>query len=333
MITLVGNIRTSDGTNMLTAVNGGGLGPNNAVALNTNRTVASSWETFNLVLLPGSPPIGPGMKFALKTSDGNNYLTAVNGGGMGGANNVTCPVHTDQTNPGPWELFTLLVNNSVNPATVQIMPYTTNSLATPFFVTAVNGGGIGDGGANTTPVHTDATSIGPWEQFSFTGSIINNQPPGQVTHIPFTASTNVNITGLFGITIGNIAGNLNLVIGSDGSYSFSGNENNSAWVPEDVTIGVLVLGADKTPYSFVVSGSVGANIFGSNNNWNWSQTGNNATLQSKWKASFGAGGYYWWWNIQASLDVPVIISGLVSAAQQVVGAVQAVVPVVEALAS
>lgn len=32
-LTLVGNILTSDGKNMLTAVNGGGLGPNNGVAV------------------------------------------------------------------------------------------------------------------------------------------------------------------------------------------------------------------------------------------------------------------------------------------------------------
>ncbi|HLW70193.1 MAG TPA: hypothetical protein VKS22_06180 [Candidatus Binataceae bacterium] len=127
MQTLFGHILTSNGKNLVTAVNGGGLGTNNAVALNTNRTIASTWETFTLVLQGGSPPIGPGMKFALKTLTGN-YVTAVSGGGVGGPNDITCPVHTDQTiaDAGAWELFTLLVNDSVNPSTVQIMPFTTN---------------------------------------------------------------------------------------------------------------------------------------------------------------------------------------------------------------
>jgi len=58
-----GNILTSNGSNMLTAVNGGGLGgPNSgpgAVALHTDATGAGPWETFKLILQPGSPPIGP----------------------------------------------------------------------------------------------------------------------------------------------------------------------------------------------------------------------------------------------------------------------------------
>lgn len=164
MKTFKGSIKTENGKNYLTAVNGGGLGGPDAgpgvVALHTDAKKAEAWETFSLILLPGSPPIGPGMEFALRTSDGKHYLTAVNGGGIPGPNDNTCPVHTDATWSHQWEAVTLIVNDAVNPPTVQIM---TGSGG--YYYTAVNGGGVA--GSNTQPVHTDAIKIGPWEQFSF----------------------------------------------------------------------------------------------------------------------------------------------------------------------
>ena len=148
-------IQTASG-NYLSAVNGGGLGgPNSgptAVALHTDATVAGPWETFTFVWLgEAGEPYGP---FALRTANGN-YVTAVNGGGIGGPNDGTAPIHTDATTIGAWETLQInfLPNNQV---TVQT--------ADGRFLTAVNGGGIG--GPNTTPVHTDATSQGAWEVFS-----------------------------------------------------------------------------------------------------------------------------------------------------------------------
>src|ERR1700733_8743691 len=95
--TYKGNIYCPDGLHVLTAVNGGGLGDSSddGVALFTNATTASTQETFKLILQADSPAIGSGMRFALQTSDGKNYLTAINGGGVGGANDATCPIHTD----------------------------------------------------------------------------------------------------------------------------------------------------------------------------------------------------------------------------------------------
>jgi hypothetical protein len=98
------------------------------------------------------------MKFALQTSTGN-YVTAINAGGVGGPNDATCPIHTDATIAGAWEGFILQVDDSVNPPTVAIRTQTGN------FVTAVNGGGVNGGYAQ--PIHTDATSVGTWEQFLF----------------------------------------------------------------------------------------------------------------------------------------------------------------------
>jgi hypothetical protein len=159
--TYIGNIYCSDGKHMLTAVDGGGLGgPNDAgVALHTNQSNPGPWETFKLILQLGSPPIGPGMVFALQTSDGVNYLTAINGGGVGGPNNTTCPIHTDQTKAGPWEKFSLNVDSTTNPPTVQIQTENGD------YLTAVNGGGV-DGG-NSQPIHSDADSVNTWERFTF----------------------------------------------------------------------------------------------------------------------------------------------------------------------
>jgi hypothetical protein len=84
-----------------------------------------------------------------------NYITAVNGGGIGGPNDATCPVHTDATALGPWEQLRFNYNLSNKTATVQ----TPNGR----YLTAVNGGGLG--GPNNTPIHTDARAIGPWESF------------------------------------------------------------------------------------------------------------------------------------------------------------------------
>jgi hypothetical protein len=320
MITLVGNIWTSDGKNMLTAVNGGGLGPNTGVALNTNRTVASSWETFNLILQPGSPPIGPGMKFALQTSSGTNYLTAVNGGGVGGANDATCPVHTDQTNPSSWETFVLQVNNDAVPTTAQIMCY--NPSSGPYFVTAVNGGGINDG---STPVHTDATTIGAWEQFSFTGSVVNSGPT------TIAGKTNVNINNPLGGVLGNIAGSYLLTINSNGNYSFSGQANNSVpFISYDYVLAVVVVGADKTGYSFGAKGSIGSTPFGNNNLTLGPQTGNNAAIQANWDGSIGKG-WSTYWAASATADWPATLQGLVTPLQQAGQIVGDIVTVIAAV--
>lgn len=316
MITLIGNVRTSDTKHMLTAVNGGGLGPNNGVALNTNRTVPSAWETFNLILQPGSPPIGPGMKFALQTSSGKNYLTAVNGGGMGGANDATCPIHTDQTTAGPWEMLVMQIDNNAVPVTAQVSCY--NPAGGPFFLTAVNGGGIGDGGKNITPVHTDATTIGPWEQFSFTGYVVNTAP------ISLNSNTNVNIPNGVGGVLGNIAGSFSLNITDNGNFTFSAQANNSVpLVTYNYSLVVLIIGNDGTAYAFGAAGGIGAAPFG-NNNWSsGTQTGNNASMAANWDNGLGRGWTYYW-KANANVDVGTLLNQLVndlSAAGTVIGTV------------
>jgi hypothetical protein len=144
-------LKTLDG-HYLTVVNGGGLGGPNAgptaSALHTDATKVGPWETFEIVWTDAT-------HFGIRTSRGH-YVTAVNGGGVGGPNNASSPVHTDASRCGPWERLLLNYDFSSGRATLQ----------TPSgqFVTAVNGGGFG--GPNNVPIHTDATVLGPWETFS-----------------------------------------------------------------------------------------------------------------------------------------------------------------------
>jgi len=91
----------------------------------------------------------------LITVPSGQYVTAINGGGMGEAANAL-PLHTDATKIGPWERFTLIRVDQIHFA-----------IRTPdnrHYLTAVNGGGIGEA-ANTLPLHSDARSAGAWETF------------------------------------------------------------------------------------------------------------------------------------------------------------------------
>ncbi|WP_262064479.1 fascin domain-containing protein [Streptomyces sp. STR69] len=128
-------IQTVDG-HFLTAVDGGGHTTN---AIQSNRTVASTWEKFQLV------PAGDNLHVGLRTSNGN-YLTAVGGGGQANAD----AIHTNATVLSAWEEFRI----TFEPTLIQ----TVNGN----LLTAVSGGG-----RTNEAVHTDATlsNFGSWEEF------------------------------------------------------------------------------------------------------------------------------------------------------------------------
>ena len=115
----------------------------------TDATATGPWERFSVEWIDAAQT-----QFALKTVNGR-YVTAVNGGGMGGPNDATCPIHTDATWVGAWEALTWNYDSGTKTVTIR----TPNGC----YLTAVNGGGFG--GPNTTPIHTDATARGPWETF------------------------------------------------------------------------------------------------------------------------------------------------------------------------
>jgi hypothetical protein len=135
-------------------VNNGGLGgPNDASSIiHTDATEIGPWEKFTLVPLDTT-----NKRFALKTMTGN-YLTAVNGGGLGGPNDASSIIHTDATEVGPWESLVLIEQ-----------PDGTYAIRTTsgYYLTAVNGGGLGGPNDASSIIHTDATQVGPWETFTF----------------------------------------------------------------------------------------------------------------------------------------------------------------------
>ncbi|WP_052941412.1 fascin domain-containing protein [Chromobacterium subtsugae] len=94
---------------------------------------------------------------ALQTSNGH-YLTAVNGGGLGGPNNGPSAValHSDAKTKGGWETLYLvqLPNGRVAFRTTA-----------GYYLTAVNGGGVGGPNTSASPFHTDATWASTWERF------------------------------------------------------------------------------------------------------------------------------------------------------------------------
>ena len=152
-------LKTSTG-NYVTAVNDGGIGdpsglPFNSTAVHTNATKIGPWETFKIVPVDGG-------SLALQTVNGQ-YVTAVNGGSMGDPAGLpfnSTAVHTNATALGPWEVFTLV---PISSGTYALQTGSGN------YLTAVNGGGIGDPAGsqpNSWPIHTDAKAIGSWEQLT-----------------------------------------------------------------------------------------------------------------------------------------------------------------------
>jgi hypothetical protein len=115
-IPLLANVsfQTADG-HFITAANGGGLGEAGS-SLQTDRTIPLTWETFVLLRdVSVTPP-----RVTLVAESGN-YVTANNGGGMGGPNSISSPVHTDATAVGPWETFNIYSTTCASPQQVNAL--------------------------------------------------------------------------------------------------------------------------------------------------------------------------------------------------------------------
>jgi len=110
---------------------------------------------------PGSgAAIVDARRVVIRTVDGH-LLTAVNDGGVGGpaTGPAAAALHTDVScaAPGPFETLTCVSAGDDR------MAFRT---AAGTYLTAVRGGGIGGPNADPYQVHTDATVVGPWEQFT-----------------------------------------------------------------------------------------------------------------------------------------------------------------------
>lgn len=140
-------IKTSNGHNYVTAVHGGGLkaiGPN--VALETNATSVGPNETFTMKVTVGT--FGQAQFSVAFLTAGNFYLLGVDGGGIGGPNNGECPIHTDTVTASESGQFEIAIVENISPH-----PKVSLKTAAGYYVTAVNGGGVG--GIATVPVRSN----------------------------------------------------------------------------------------------------------------------------------------------------------------------------------
>ena len=96
--------------------------------------------------------VKPSSPTVIQTPTGH-YLTAVHEGGLAGRSTA---VRTNATQAGAWETFTLeWIDQSQRTFALRT--------ADGHYLTAVQGGGIGGPNDVTSPVHSEARVIGPWE--------------------------------------------------------------------------------------------------------------------------------------------------------------------------
>ena len=144
---VVCTIRAFDG-HYLSAIGGGGRTTD---VIETNRTVASTWETFTLVTSgDDSLPI----RYGIRTSNGN-WLTAVSGGGR-----TTDVIHSNATVLQAWEKFNFVPLSPGGGSSFWAAIQTIDG----HYLTAVNSGGIGSA---FEAIHSNATQIQAWERFFF----------------------------------------------------------------------------------------------------------------------------------------------------------------------
>lgn len=140
--------------NFLTAV---GLGGKITNAIYSNATTIGTSELFFFRKF-GDLGLGDSQYFIVDT----NYNQAIAARGGGGQTQKTIQFFGTKSNfPLAWARFTLVPQSNGSYALRTINGN---------YVTAVNGGGLEYGSANSDNIHTDATTVNTWEQFQFVRS-------------------------------------------------------------------------------------------------------------------------------------------------------------------
>jgi len=133
-------LRTSNGSNYVTAEGGGGG------TVRADRTAAGPWETFTVTVLSGGPMLS-GDRVALLAADGTHWLQATGGGGSS--------LRAAGQAVGAWETF---VVQSVSGDVIRSGDPIAIRAGDPWYVVADGGGG---GTVSATSV-----ARGPWETFT-----------------------------------------------------------------------------------------------------------------------------------------------------------------------
>jgi hypothetical protein len=144
-------LRTAVAGQYVTAENGGGG------AVNANRAVAQSWETFTLYDLNGGT-LQSGDLVNLGSAKGY-YVCAENGGGAGSVVNAT------RNDAQDWETFRVIKIGGTGTAINDGDQIALQTTVAGTYMSAINGGGAG--------VVADRTAISGWEAF-----VVGGNAPG-----------------------------------------------------------------------------------------------------------------------------------------------------------
>lgn len=160
--TLVVTLLASQIANVNVAIAGGAYGDTCIINSDCNSGLCMQPAPgCNTQLCPTAVCLGNTGHVTIQTLNGQ-FVTAVNGGGLGGSD---AAINTNRTSQLGWETFTC---NLTRPNKV------TFQTSDGSFVTAVNGGGIGGPNADPYEIHTDATKAQSWEQFTITTDNTNH---------------------------------------------------------------------------------------------------------------------------------------------------------------
>ena len=104
-------LKTRDG-HFVTAVEGIGGPDSEQAPIHTTATALDPWAEFTVTLLPDN------VHATIRTADGRHFLSAANGGGVGGSSKAA--IHTDATQMVPTAVFQLVPAGPLNrpPATI-----------------------------------------------------------------------------------------------------------------------------------------------------------------------------------------------------------------------
>ena len=128
-----------------------------------------------------------------------------------------------------------------------------------------------------------------------------------ITPTSIVFSHNVDLDGL---DVGSITGPISATITSNGSYNFSGNLNNSAWLPYNFSVIVVLKSKSGTAF-----------VFSTNNNYQWDNNGNNSTIKDVWGDLQAECTYYY--KAAANVDVKTLWNDL----QTVIGYIKEAVQI------
>ena len=120
-----------------------------------------------------------------------------------------------------------------------------------------------------------------------------------------------------------------LVMNSNGSYAFSGQLNNSNYLPYTMNIIVAIRSSKGAVFTFSASGNIDAGLPWDNNNWSFNNAGTNASIATVWADLLA--GWTWRGNASATLNVGAVWNAVQQAFQEAGLAISTVIAIVGVL--